>query len=220
MPSCCATARAPSTDSVEQHEPKRRLASSGSRQGQTRSVTPTTSKPCSTSSAAATEESTPPLMPTITRSFNAKPPARPSPVSAPRRQDLGEAVEVLGGCVGDLDAAVTLVAHESHPRGQRLAERVLERGELGRSAGGAAWLDDALLLHAFLGRAHGPRVRKDLLAQAELLGHGVQREQRARVPHREPAAAEIGANRLGQLEEPETVRDRAAILAHALGQLL
>src|SRR5262245_26228217 len=175
MPSCRATARAPSTDSVEQHEPKRRLASSGSRQGQTRRVTPPTSKPCSASSAAATEESTPPLMPTTTRSFNARAPALPSPASAPRRQDLGKAVEVLGRRVGDLDAAVTLVPHEPHPRGQRLAERVLERGELGRSAGGTARLDDALLLHALLGRAHRPRVRKDLLAEAELLGHGVQR---------------------------------------------
>src|SRR4030095_15950026 len=98
--------------------------------------TPTTSKPCSTSSAAATEESTPPLMPTITRSFNAGAPALPSPGSAPRRQDLGDAVEVLGRRIGDLDAAVAFIAHEPHSRGQRLAKRVLERGELGGSAGG------------------------------------------------------------------------------------
>src|SRR5215470_2942360 len=211
MPSCRATARAPSTVSVEQHEPKRRLASSGSRQGQTRSVTPTTSKPCSTSSAAATEESTPPLIPTITRSFNAGPPALPSPASAPPRQDLGDAVEVLGGRVCDLDPTVPLVAHEPYSRAQRLAERVLERGDLGRAARGAARLDHALLLHALLGRAHRPRVGEDLLAQAKLLGHGVQREQRARMAHREPAGAEVGANGLGKLEEPETVRDRAAI---------
>ena len=68
MPSWRATARAASTASGEQHEPKRWLPSSGSRQGQTRSVTPTTSKPCSTSSAAATDESTPPLRPTTRRS--------------------------------------------------------------------------------------------------------------------------------------------------------
>ena len=68
MPRRRATWRASSTVSGEQQLPKRRVASSDSRHGQTRSVTPTTSWPASTSSAAATDESTPPLMPTTMRS--------------------------------------------------------------------------------------------------------------------------------------------------------
>ena len=43
-------------------------ASAASCHGQTRIVTPTTSWPASVSSAAATEESTPPLIPTTMRS--------------------------------------------------------------------------------------------------------------------------------------------------------
>ena len=68
MPSRRATCRASSTVAGEQQLPKRLAGSSLSCQGQTRSVMPTTSKPCSTSRAAATEESTPPERPTTMRS--------------------------------------------------------------------------------------------------------------------------------------------------------
>src|SRR5947207_3396417 len=67
MPSSRATRRASSTASLPQHEPKRRAGSSESFHGQTRMVTPITSKPRSTRSAAATDESTPPDMPTMMR---------------------------------------------------------------------------------------------------------------------------------------------------------
>src|SRR5205814_9100682 len=67
MPSSRATRRASSMASLPQHEPKRRAGSSDSFHGQTRMVTPKTSKPRSTRSAAATDESTPPDMPTPTR---------------------------------------------------------------------------------------------------------------------------------------------------------
>ena len=75
------------------------------------------------------------------------------------------------------------------------------------------------LLHAFLGGPHRPGVREDLFPQAELLQLGGQREQRPRVAHREPAGAKVRADELGQLEQTETVRDRAPILAHPLGQI-
>ena len=68
MPRRLATCRAPSAVSNEQQDPKRFAGSSGSFQGQTRKVTPTTSWPCSSNRAAATDESTPPLMPTTMRS--------------------------------------------------------------------------------------------------------------------------------------------------------
>src|SRR2546430_2317039 len=67
MPSSRATRRASSTASLPQHEPNRRVGSSDSSHGHTRMVTPTTSTPRSTRSAAATDESTPPDIPTTTR---------------------------------------------------------------------------------------------------------------------------------------------------------
>src|SRR4051794_34699217 len=59
MPNCWATRRASSTSDTLQHPVS--LSPPHSRM-----VTPTTSCPCSTRSAAATEESTPPLIATIT----------------------------------------------------------------------------------------------------------------------------------------------------------
>src|SRR2546426_3066705 len=67
MPSPRGTRRASSTASLPQHEPNRRVGSSDSFHGHTRMVTPTTSTPRSTRSAAATDESTPPDIPTTTR---------------------------------------------------------------------------------------------------------------------------------------------------------
>src|SRR5215831_7035552 len=60
MPSCSATRRASSTSATEQ-QPE------SDSPPQSLRVVPTTSWPCSTSSAAATEESTPPDMATMTR---------------------------------------------------------------------------------------------------------------------------------------------------------
>src|SRR5207245_2279584 len=57
--------------SVPQQLPNRFVGSAVSCQGQTRMVMPTTSAPCSTSKAAATDESTPPLIPTTMRSVMA-----------------------------------------------------------------------------------------------------------------------------------------------------
>ena len=68
MPSRRATCRASSTVAGEQQLPKRWAASVAGCHGHTRSVTPTTSTPCSTRIAAATEESTPPESPTTMRS--------------------------------------------------------------------------------------------------------------------------------------------------------
>jgi len=39
------------------------------------------------------------------------------------------------------------------------------------------------------------------------------------MPHGEPPGAQIRADEIGQLEEPETVGDRAPILADPLGQI-
>jgi hypothetical protein len=67
MPSRRATWRASSTVAGEQQLPKRWAPSWDGCHGHTRSVMPTTSKPCSTRTAAATEESTPPESPTTMR---------------------------------------------------------------------------------------------------------------------------------------------------------
>src|SRR5579872_4891611 len=66
MPRRCATARASAISSTPQHC-RRPTGAFGSPSVQSRIVTPMTSRPCSTSSAAATDESTPPLIPTMTR---------------------------------------------------------------------------------------------------------------------------------------------------------
>src|SRR5690349_14001959 len=61
---------------------------------------------------------------------------------------------------------------------------------------------------------------EDLVPELELLRDRGQREQRARVAHREPSAPEIGLNLLRKPQQPEAVRDRRAILPDSLGQLL
>ena len=64
MSSRRATWRAAAAVPAEQQAPNRCAASVGSSQGAVRRVTPTTSCPASRRRAAATELSTPPLMPT------------------------------------------------------------------------------------------------------------------------------------------------------------
>src|SRR6266404_8828205 len=127
MPRRRATARASATVSGEQQLPNFRVDSSGSRHGHTRSVTPITSTPCSTRSAAATDESTPPLMPTTMRSFMR------SILARRRRDQLGQPIQFLAGGVADLDAPGALAADDAHPRGERHAQRVFDRGQLRRA---------------------------------------------------------------------------------------
>src|SRR6185436_3948453 len=104
MPSVAATRRASSTASVPQHEPKRAEASVASCQGHTRIVTPTTSWPASLRSAAATEESTPPLIPTTMRSLGM--------ASVSRGQQPRDPLQLLGIRVGDLDTPLALGPHD------------------------------------------------------------------------------------------------------------
>src|SRR3989442_2750935 len=125
MPSRSAMGRASSRAGLPQHEPKRETGSGPSLRPHTRMVTPTAAYPASTSSAAATEESTPPLMPTTMRS------ALTSSVS--RTEQHGEPLELVGVGVGDLDAALALPADDSHARHQGARQRILERGDLGRA---------------------------------------------------------------------------------------
>src|SRR5256885_9701504 len=110
MPSSRATRRASSTASLPQHEPKRRAGSSDSFHGQTRMVTPITSKPRSTRSAAATDESTPPDMPTTMREDIGL------MILGATAQQFGEPLELLGVGVADLDRAGALGDAEPPPR--------------------------------------------------------------------------------------------------------
>src|SRR5262245_55242765 len=104
MPSVAATRRASSTASVPQHDPKRAEASAASCHGHTRIVTPTTSWPASRSSAAATEESTPPLIPTTMRSAGI--------ASVSRAEQSRDALELVGVRVDDLDPSLALGPHD------------------------------------------------------------------------------------------------------------
>src|SRR4029450_7035820 len=150
MPSALATRRASSTASVPQHEPKRAEASAASCHGQTRIVTPTTSWPASVSSAAATEEATPPLIPTTMRSADME--------SVSRAKQSREAFELLGVGVDDLDGPLALAAHDADTRHERSLQCVLDGGQLG---GAAALLGTPRPglgrgADAVLGRAHRP----------------------------------------------------------------
>src|SRR6267378_3190468 len=126
MPSSRATRRASSTASLPQHEPKRRAGSSDSVHGQTRMVTPITSKPRSTRSAAATDESTPPDMPTTMREDI------DLMILGASAQQFGEPLELLGVGVADLDRAGALAAADPHARHERALQRRLDGRQLGR----------------------------------------------------------------------------------------
>src|SRR5262245_8931785 len=152
MPTRSATRRASSTASLPQQEPKRETGSSPWLRPHTRMVTPTASYPASTSSAAATEESTPPLMPTTMRCRLTR--------SVSRADQHGEPLELVGVGVADLDASQALAADDAHARHERALQAFLERGQLRRapallrprraSGGGGA--------HGVLGCAHRPVV--------------------------------------------------------------
>src|SRR5688500_11776918 len=129
MPSVRATRRASSEASVPQQEPKR-AAPSASGRVHTFMVTPTTSKPCSTSSAAATDESTPPDMPTTMRSRS----RTPLMASVSLGEQGGQTLELLGIGVDDLDLAALVGAGDTHAGHERALQPVLERGELGGAA--------------------------------------------------------------------------------------
>src|SRR5882724_13388952 len=184
-------------------------------------VTPTTSTPRSTRSAAATEESTPPDMPTTMREamtsmgliissprtagFDHRLACRGGSHRGPatfrlalpaRAEQFGEALELVGVGVRDLDGAEPLAAADADARHERALERLLDGRQLGRvptrrsrAHGAARRLDGA---RGLVGRTHGPRVRQDLVAQAKLIGLARQRQQHERVAHGEPAATQVG----------------------------
>src|SRR5258705_2989502 len=178
MPRRSATRRASSTASLPQHEPNRETGSSP--RPHTRMVMPTASAPASTRRAAATEESTPPLMPTTMRSLTG---------SVSRAEQRGEPLELVGVGVGDLDAALALAADDAHTRHERALQGFLERGELRRAAAllGPRRAAGGGPAHGGLRGAHRPVVREDLVAQLEPLRPRGHHQQRPGVPHRYPA---------------------------------
>src|SRR5690348_283398 len=158
MPRRSATRRASSTASLPQHEPKRETGSGPSRRPHTRIVTPTAAYPASTTSAAATEESTPPLIPTTMRSRLI--------TSVSRADQHGQPLELVGVGIRDLDAPLALAADDAHAGHERALQSIFERGQLGRApallgswraAGGGR-------AHGVLGGAHRPVVGEDFVA--------------------------------------------------------
>src|SRR6516164_8632425 len=148
MPRARATWRASSTASVPQQLPNRFVGSSASCRGQTRMVIPTTSHPRSTSRAAATDESTPPLIPTTIRSaitllvswISRRAPRIESPAArsrsrcagelVPGAEQVGQALELVRCRVADLDLTLSLVADDPHAGHEALLQRFLERRQL------------------------------------------------------------------------------------------
>src|SRR6266545_1673021 len=213
MPRAPATRRASSTASLPQHEPNREAGAADSFHAHTRIVTPTASAPASTRRAAATEESTPPLMPTTTRS--------PRMASVSRAEQSREPLQLVGVRVADLDPTYPLATDDTHARHERALQRLLEGGHLrraaallrpGRPAGGCG-------AHGVLGRAHGPVVGEDVVAQLELLGRRRQREHRPRVAHRETSGTQIVLYQRRKAQQPQGVGDGAPLFAHSLRQL-
>src|SRR5262245_2504785 len=178
MPSRRATARASPAVSAEQQLPKRRDGSALSSHGGKRSVTPITSYPCATSNAAATEESTPPLMPTTMRSLTL------------HSEKLGQSLQLVGRRVADLDPTVLRPTDDPNPGHDRALDRFLQGLDLGRAVPRRR-PGRAPLLDARLGRAHGPRVREDLIPEPQLIGLVRQCQQRTRMAHGETPLAEI-----------------------------
>src|SRR5262245_24023191 len=188
-------------------------------------VIPTTSQPSATSRAAATDESTPPLMPTTIRSAMLRGGSRScrafgrSRDLVPHAEQVGQTLELLRRRVADLDLTLSLVADDSHARHQRALQRLLQRCQLDRSTASLPWrqalrLGEGLLrANGILGRPDGPVVSQDLIAQTKLLGDGRQCEKRTCMAHREAPASEIGLDLLRQAQKAQRVRDRRAVLA-------
>ena len=84
---------------------------------------------------------------------------------------------------------------------------------LRRAGGAAAWLR-LLFTPSSVARTDQECAR--ISSRRRSCSAARQREQRPRVSHREPARAKVRLDELGQLEQPEAVRDAAPILAHAL----
>src|SRR5438445_5983289 len=191
-------------------------------------VIPTTSHPCSTSRAAATDESTPPLMPTTIRSaiVGVRDPlvARDLGRGAlvPCAEQVGQALELVRRRVADLDLTLSLVADDPDPRHQAALKRFLQRRQLDGPPASFARREAACLRKrllrpdGILRRPDGPVMGQDLIAKSKLLGDSRQCEQRARVTHREPAASEVGLDFLRETQQSQTVRDRGAILSDPL----
>ena len=104
----------------------------------------------------------------------------------------------------------------------RVPRRSLRRSSAARvwtSAGfGSAALARRLarfdeLLDERFGLAHREAARDDVARRAPLIGFVGERQQRARVPHRQAARRDLGPHFVGQLEQPQEVGDRRAILA-------
>ncbi len=134
MPSCAATRRASSTSETLQHP-------ESDSPPQSFSVTPVTSCPCSSSSAAATDESTPPLMATSTRR-PARRPARRSPCRSPCQAGTAAPRSPCDGVRDHLERAVDVgvggrEAEAQAHRGGRLRQREAHRGEHVRRLRGA-----------------------------------------------------------------------------------
>src|SRR5215831_9952727 len=212
MPSRRATRRASSTVLGEQQLPKRDVGSDASRHGQTRRVTPIASIPSSTRSAAATEESTPPLIPTTTRSgvtalislcIHASSQLRAdalADVLRPSPELLEQTLQFVAADIRDLDPATGLAADESDPCREPSPQGLLGSDQIGRPSTDMAPGPRLLPLYTFLGQAHRPGVLDDLVAEPDLLSRRRERQKGSRVAHGEPARAEIRLDLFGKLQ--------------------
>src|SRR6266852_2800627 len=140
------------------------------------------------------------------------------------REELAEALELFGVGERDFDLAAAGRADDRHSGQQRALERLLERGQLGGmstpAAGGLLGRGRGLNgANGVFGRAYRPVVGQDLVAEPERIGGAGQREERARVAHRQPAASEISLDLVGQTQKPQDIRNRGSVTADPLAEL-
>src|SRR5262249_48905677 len=140
-------------------------------------------------------------------------------------QAVEQALQMIKVHVPDLDptglAGLVLGDHDrtAERAGQSLLEIAHRRRLLG-SRRRAAVLGLLGLLDQRLGGAHRQLAVHPLARRPLDLGGLVEREQRAGVAHRQPVVLDQLADRRRQLEQPDRVGDRAAVLADPLGDRL
>ena len=219
-----ATWRASSTVSGEQQLPNRRTPASasaaGSCHGQTRSVTPTTSWPCSTRSAA------PPR--SRRRRSSRRRSARESSdrfraLRSTRRATCPRSDRAGGrgprARCRRSRSAVALVADEAHARRELLAQRVLQRRQLGAAARRTARADARRPLHVSSVRRTDHECAR--ISSLSLSCSAMSSARSARAcpivsrPERRSAWMSSGSFR-----SRSGVGNAAAVLAHALPELL
>ena len=127
----------------------------------------------------------------------------------------------------DLDAPALALADDADARAEQRASAALPRRACGRRRAAAL----ARLARRLTGRLRRIFLTSDSVSRTEsaardhvardatLLGSVGERQQRACVAHRQARRRHFGPHLVGQLQQPQHVRDRRAVLADGVGDV-